>query len=159
MSDPVEQAYRRHYADVYRYLRRRTGDPDRSEDLAQEVFAAAAVALPAVDPAGSVLPWLYTVAQRRFADESRRRSRLARVLPLVAARPPEFGADLGAALRHALARLPAGQRKVLVLKLLRGLPFAEIAAELESSEDAAKMRFSRALRALRAELAEEGVEP
>ena len=159
MSDLVERAYRRHYADVYRFLRRRTGDPDRSEDLAQEVFVAAAAALPTMEERGSVLPWLYTVAQRRFADEARRRIRLARVLQAPVARTPEFGPEVAAAVRSALGRLPAGQREVLVLKLLRGLRFAEIAAELETTEYAAKMRFSRALRALRDELAEDGVTP
>jgi DNA-directed RNA polymerase specialized sigma24 family protein len=47
----------------------------------------------------------------------------------------------------------------VALKLLRGLSFAEIAAELETSPAAAKMRFARALAALREELRQEGVEP
>jgi DNA-directed RNA polymerase specialized sigma24 family protein len=48
---------------------------------------------------------------------------------------------------------------VIVLKLLRGLSFAEIGAEVGVSEAAAKMRFKRALEALREELIERGIEP
>ncbi len=76
VNDTVERAFRRHYGHVYRYIRRRTGDHERAEDLTQEVFAAAAVALPDFSGrADSPLPWLYTVAKRRFADEARRRQR------------------------------------------------------------------------------------
>ena len=46
-----------------------------------------------------------------------------------------------------------------MLKLLRGVRFAEIAEKLGLSEAAAKMRFVRALEALRAELEREGVTP
>ena len=76
VSDAVERAFRRHYGQVYRYIRRRTGVRERAEDLTQEVFAAAAAALPRFRRrAGSALPWLYTVARRRFVDELRRRGR------------------------------------------------------------------------------------
>ena len=74
MEGLAELAFRRHHAQIYRYLRRRTRDADRAEDLAQEVFADAAAALGTGDwqPA-SMLAWLHTIAQRRFADEARRR--------------------------------------------------------------------------------------
>jgi DNA-directed RNA polymerase specialized sigma24 family protein len=55
--------------------------------------------------------------------------------------------------------LPTGQRQVVVLKLLRGLSFAQVGNELGLSEAAAKMRFVRALRELRADLTERGIEP
>jgi DNA-directed RNA polymerase specialized sigma24 family protein len=45
------------------------------------------------------------------------------------------------------------------LKLLRGAKFAEIGARLDISTEAAKMRFVRALEALRSELEKEGLQP
>ena len=45
------------------------------------------------------------------------------------------------------------------LKLLRGAKFAEIGAAVGVSPEAAKMRFVRALEALREELEEGGIEP
>jgi RNA polymerase sigma-70 factor (ECF subfamily) len=62
-------------------------------------------------------------------------------------------------LSRALAALPEAQRQVAVLKLVRGARFAEIGRMLGVSEAAAKMRFVRALEALRVELEQEGVSP
>lgn len=155
MPNSVEQAFKRHYTDVYRYLRRRTGQHERAEDLTQEVFASAAAALPTFNGNAPPLAWLYTVAKRRFADEVRRPG--ARHLP--GRRTPEFGPEIASSIRSALVRLPQGQQEVVMLKLLRGATFTEVAASLGTSEAAAKMRFVRALRALRDELAQEGVEP
>ena len=159
MSDVAEQAFRRHYGQVYRYLRRRTGDHHRAEDLTQQVFAAAVVSLQETESPS--LAWLYTVAQRRFADELRRGATGQRpeALPPVAPLEREYGPDVAAALRAGIARLPEGQREVLVLKLLRGAKFAEIGAKLDVTPEAAKMRFVRALEALRDDLELEGVGP
>jgi RNA polymerase sigma factor (sigma-70 family) len=154
----VEGAFRRHYGHVYRYLRRRVGDPDRAEDLTQDVFAAAARALPEEGP--PALAWLYTVAKRRFADESRRLHREGRFArSLLPSRSADYGPSVTSALREALDRLPDGARQVVVLKLLRGLTFAEIGVELGLTQAAAKMRFARALEELRADLTERGIEP
>jgi RNA polymerase sigma-70 factor (ECF subfamily) len=159
VADVLDQAFRAHYGQVYRYLRRRTGDDGRAEELAQQVFADAAAALPDFGPdAPSPLAWLYTVAHRRFVDEARRRARDAS-LQDEAPESAEYGAELTSLLAAALERLPDEQRTVLALKLLRGLRFREVAATLDIGEGAAKMRFVRALAALRDELEREGVEP
>jgi RNA polymerase sigma factor (sigma-70 family) len=71
----------------------------------------------------------------------------------------DYGAGLAASLRLALDSLPRGQREVVVLKLLRGARFSEIGEQLGISTEAAKMRFVRALEALRTELEEEGLRP
>jgi RNA polymerase sigma-70 factor (ECF subfamily) len=119
------------------------------------VFVDAAASLR--DTGSPELAWLYTVAKRRFADEARKRG--ARISPLSAPEATEYGPDVAAALHTALGRLPEGQRQVVVLKLLRGARFAEIAETLGITEAAAKMRFVRALEALRTELEGEGVTP
>ncbi len=64
-----------------------------------------------------------------------------------------YGHGVAAALRDAIAALPESQRRVVVMKLLEGRSFAEIAARLGASEAACKMRLSRALERLRDELA------
>src|SRR5262245_35783871 len=160
MNDVAERAFRRHYGHVYRYLRRRTGGHHRAEELTQQVFADAVASLR--EEESSSLAWLYTVAQRRFADELRRGAagrRAGALRPVGPAHQAEYGTDVAAALRVAIARLPEGQRQVLVLKLLRGARFAEIGEALEVSPDAAKMRFVRALETLREDLEEGGVAP
>jgi RNA polymerase sigma factor (sigma-70 family) len=158
VDDVAERAFRRHYGDVYRYLRRRTGDHHRAEDLTQQVFVDAVVSLRETE--SPTLAWLYTVAQRRFIDEVRRNAvgqRLAALQPVASER--DYGPNVTAALRASIARLPEGQRDVLVLKLLRGARFAEIGAKLDVTPAAAKMRFMRALEALQDDLELEGVGP
>ena len=56
--------------------------------------------------------------------------------------------DLGA----ALDKLPAGQRAALELRVVQDLPYQEVAARLDTSELTARMRVSRALRALSAHM-------
>jgi RNA polymerase sigma factor (sigma-70 family) len=155
VNDVAETAFRRHYEQVYRYLRWRTHDHHRAEELTQQVFADAAASLR--ETGGPQLAWLYTVAKRRFADEARKRG--AQISPVSAPETREYGPDVAATLRTALVRLPEGQRQVVVLKLLRGARFAEIGETLGLTEAAAKMRFVRALEALRTELEREGVTP
>ena len=160
MNGVAEGAFRRHYGHVYGYFRRRLRDPERAEELTQDVFAAAAASLPEErrgDPPG--LAWLYTVARRRFADEARRSARERKAAGLLPGRSASDYEPIAGALREALATLPGGQARVVLLKLVRGLTFAEIGAEVGLTEAAAKMRFVRALERLRAELSERGIEP
>ena len=164
VGDLAETAFRRHYAQIYRYLRRKTGDHGRAEELTQEVFADAAAALGRFRRGPTpVLAWLYTVAARRFADEARRNAAARAVVPLEAvedsAADRDYGARVTDALQAAISRLPAQQREVVLLKLVHGAPFREIAARVGTSEAACKMRFHRALEALRQELEREGVQP
>lgn len=151
----AEGAFRRHYDHVYRYLRWRTHDHHRAEELTQQVFADAAASLR--DTGEPPLAWLYTVAKRRFADEARKRG--AQIALAAEPEAREYGTEVASALQTALRRLPEGQRQVVVLKLLRGARFGEIGESLGLTEAAAKMRFVRALEALRAELEGEGVSP
>jgi RNA polymerase sigma-70 factor (ECF subfamily) len=159
VNEVAERAFRRHYGQIYRYVRRRTGDHYRAEELVQQVFVDAVVSLR--ETGSPTLAWLYTVAKRRFADEVRRTARTekATLASLPAPEPePEYGVEVATALRGALASLPAGQEEVVVMKLLRGMRFTEIGGVLGITEDAAKMRFVRALEALRDELQTRGVE-
>lgn len=167
MDDPVANAFRRHYEQVYRFLRRRTESDEAAEDLAQAVFADAAARLRYLEHEGPpVLAWLYTVARRRLIDSVREAARgPGRIASLDEARAhavvptPTYGDGLAGSIRAAMATLPDGQRQVVVAKLLEGRPFAEIAARLGLTEAACKMRFSRGLEALRSELSRQGVGP
>lgn len=166
VSDAAERAFKRHYAEIFRFLRRRTASADEAEDLAQIVFTEAAARLPTL-AAGrdSVLGWLYTVARRRLIDHLRRQALRAGTLAeldaarLAAVDDTEYGPAVAAAIAAAVGRLPASQREVVVMALLEGRSFAEIARRVGASEGACKMRFARGLELLRDDLARQGVEP
>ncbi len=156
----TEDAYRRHRGRIYRFFRSRLASHDDAEDLTQRVFLDAVTALSGTkSPPDSMLGWLYTVAQRRLVDEIRRRNRTAHVTGDVTYSPREttYGHEVAATLAEALARLPESQRCVVVLRLLRGVPFTEIGAELGISEAAAKMRFARGIGAVREFLIQAGL--
>lgn len=162
-DDPVAVAFREHRDEVFHYLLRRTGNALEAEELTQQVFADAAAALHH-EPPNTVIAWLYTLAERRFIDELRRRRRAsssALDADAIEALAPtvEHVQQARQALVDAVAALPPDQRQVVVMKLFRGYNFSEIGMALGASEAACKMRFSRAVRAIRAALVEQGLEP
>jgi RNA polymerase sigma-70 factor, ECF subfamily len=160
----AERAFRNHYRDVLRFVRRRTASAHDAEEVTQVVFAQAAQHLDAKRQGSTpVLAWLYTVATRRLVDEARRRSRVGVVAPLngltLAAAERRYGAEVSRTLLLALERLPDSQRAVVVARLIEGRSFAELAATLGVTESACKMRFVRGLESVRAVFEEEGLEP
>jgi RNA polymerase sigma factor (sigma-70 family) len=162
VSEPTDAAFRRHRDQVFRYLRRRTGSDDLAEDLTQEVFLAAAEHLAQLDTDRPILAWLYRVAENRFLDELRRTRRRPRPvsLDLVPEQADlDFRPEIAGALRRASLRLPQAERELIGLRLFAERSFADVAGRLGVSEPAAKMRYLRALRALRVELEKEGITP
>ncbi|HET8741633.1 MAG TPA: RNA polymerase sigma factor [Gaiella sp.] len=166
VGDVREQAFRRHYDRIYRYLRHRTHDDHEAEELAQMVFVEAAARLEQFKPGATpVLAWLYTVAQRRLVDRARVAARRHETISdLDAARLApvddlDFGVDVARAIGDALRRLPEKQRQVAVMKLLEGRSWAEVTERVGASEAACKMRFARALEALQADLHRQGIAP
>jgi RNA polymerase sigma factor (sigma-70 family) len=152
---------RQHRAQVFKYLRRRAPSDELADDLTQEVFETAVAHLGALDQSQPLLAWLYRVAQNRLIDELRRVERRPVLVALDAdalAEPArEFGVDVAIAIRRASMRLTDRDREILGLRLFAECSFGEVARRLHINEPAAKMRYVRALRSLRAELEQEGV--
>jgi RNA polymerase sigma-70 factor (ECF subfamily) len=164
MDELAASAFRAHYDEVFRFVRRRTTTEDEAAEITQSVFAQAAARLdPVKQGSMPLLACLYTVAQRRLVDEARRRARRGTPLPLeaveVASHERLYGDEVAHALKAALAALPRPQRDVVVLRLIEGRSFEEIAAQVGSSEGACKMRFLRGLRVVRDIFKGEGIEP
>jgi RNA polymerase sigma-70 factor (ECF subfamily) len=164
MEDVAQPTLDERYGELFRFVRRRTASNAEAEEITQSVFAQAAARLDAVKQ-GSTPPlaWLYTVAQRRLIDEARRRTIRGTALSLSARAPeaPEasYGPEVATALRTALAALPRTQREVVVLRLVEGRSFAEIAARIGITQAACKMRFQRGLASVRMTFEHEGLEP
>lgn len=132
------------------------GDHHAAEDMAQEAFARAWRGLPTGLEPGQQRAWLHRTSRNLAVDELRRRRRrlMAPIEQLdhLHASVEEAGAPDAA--REALARLSAHERFVLLLRFEAGFTHAEIAQLLDSTEEAARKRVSRAraafLRAYRA---------
>ncbi len=124
------------------------GDRHAAEDLRQEAFVRAWRSLPRdLDP-GRQRAWLRRTAANLAFDELRRRRRRPAVsldaAGEIATATPSAEPD---AAREALAALQAHERLVLLLRFSGGLRHAEIAALLDTSEEAARKRVARARRA------------
>jgi RNA polymerase sigma-70 factor (ECF subfamily) len=159
----------RHQPLVLAIVRRYAATPEDGRDLAQRTFLrafeAARRALRGGEAGGVPFRrWLVRVAVNLARNHRRDAGRWGRpageaalqAVPSGAAGAPEALASAEAAgrMRRAVLRLPARQREVLTLRVDAELPFAEIAAVLDVTENAAKVAFHHAMRRLRAELAE-----
>jgi RNA polymerase sigma factor (sigma-70 family) len=159
-----EDAFRQHFASVYRFIARRVGT-DLAEDLAAEAFATAYRRRASYDPGrGSLRSWLFGIAanlvRERWRDEQQLLELDARLMA-ASARSFDDDADarviaaaLAPRIAGALAALNREQREVLLLHAWADLSNEEIAAALGIANGTARSRLSRARAALRAQLGE-----
>lgn len=135
------------------FFERRGVDAHAAEDCVQDLFVRLLRARPGRPPrrgflevvARSVLvDWFRRARVRGVADEPRAEHAVA-----------EPRHELRLDLQAAIARLPDGQREVVVLALVEGRRYAEVAARLGIPEGTVKSRMYHAVRALRAGLGHE----
>ena len=156
-----ESVVRAYAADVFRYLYWLCRDRSVAEDLSQETFARAWAAWETQRDPKALKAWLFTIARNEHARLYERKP--IEIDPDVeldalvshSASDPALGIDV----RRAFALLPEAYREPLLLQVLGGLSSAEIAATMQSSEDAVNMRLSRARKALRTLLDGDGARP
>jgi len=159
-------AYRllvRRYGDLlYAHALRMVGDADDAADLVQEAFVTGYMKLHTCRDRDRVGAWLFRILANRCKDflRSRRRSWVpfdhAVAVPATGDGPEEAAAraEVGNRLRRALDRLTPEQREAFVLKHVDGRPYEEIAAVMDLSVAALKMRVHRARDALQGLLEE-----
>jgi RNA polymerase sigma-70 factor, ECF subfamily len=160
------RAYARLLRDVVPFIRaiaaHRHRNPDRVEDVVQDVLLTIHRVRHTYDPARPFTPWLAAIAQRRSIDALRRRSRIA-AREVIDQRAYETFVDPAAnremsaneaadALGPALAALPPGQREALELLKLKEMSLKEASRVSGKSIAALKVNAHRAIKALRAKL-------
>ena len=144
--------YAEYHGPLVRLLTRRTGDPARAEDLAQEVFVRAMES-----PPSNPRPWLFAVALNLARDDGRKAIRQERHLALFAAEQSGTSApapdqqvernERAAAVRAALDALTETDRSALLLKA-EGCSYDEIASALGLAKGAIGTTLARARRRL-----------
>jgi RNA polymerase sigma factor (sigma-70 family) len=153
--EPFEKVVDRYGATVLRVCRAVVG-PVAAEDAWSETFLAALQAYPGLRPGSNVEAWLVTIAHRKAIDQVRAQARRpvpAGELPELPdlpepggeGRPGEGDDELWAALKE----LPLKQRQCVAYHYLAGLPYAEIAAIVGGTAEAARRAAADGIAALR----------
>ncbi len=161
----LEALVRATYADSYALAYRLTGNEDDASDVVQEAYLRAYRGLRRFRGEAQFTTWLYRITANCASTVLSRRSRTrtevlgddAVVPDLHPDHDPEGRAaseEERALVADALAHLPGRLRQVIVLRDIYDLSHGSIAAELDISEAAAKVRLHRARRKMREYLAD-----
>jgi RNA polymerase sigma-70 factor (ECF subfamily) len=154
----VEALFRAHYAPLVRGLALAAGSKEAAADAVQDAFVQLHRHWRKVSGYEEPVAWLRRVAVNRVKDQRRgdRRRDAAvgrlRVVSSDAAASPSAALDELADLRDAVTALPRGQRLVVGLHHLTGLPVAEVADALDISEGTVKSQLHDARSNLRSAL-------
>jgi RNA polymerase sigma factor (sigma-70 family) len=148
LKQPFEKVVAEHGSTVLRVCRAVLGPVD-ADDAWSETFLAAMRAYPELPADANLQAWLVTIANRKAIDVTRARSRRAVPTAVVPERagPAPDGPDDD--LAEALDRLPGKQKQAVAYHYLAGLPYAEVAAVLGGSVDAARRAAADGIAALR----------
>lgn len=145
----ADRLIERYYAPMLRYCARHCPDPDRAEDLTQELFLRLFRDIGRYQPAGSFKAYLYAIAYHLCVDELRKPP----ALPLDEA----LCADSGELKRvedrdeaeRLLQRLSPEQREAVLLRCGEELSFKDIAKICDVTVSTAKSRVRLALANMR----------
>lgn len=153
---------RRYQRAVYGMARRETGNHADADEVAQATFVKAHAALGGFRGSGSLKSWLLRICVNLIRNRRRSQKRMTSLEPGALdllmdesqATQTSMGDEIDAArrraqLREAVSGLPEKQRLTVELRIYQGLAFAEVADVLGGTENAAKVNFHHAVKALK----------
>ena len=166
----VPELSRQYLPRIHRAALVLSGNPWDADDLAQETFLVFARTADRFEGRSNLYTWLYGILlnldrrRRRRDGASRRRLRVLwnnepveeRTSP--AADLPLEVAEWNRSLWAEVARLPDGQREVLVLRYSEHLSYADIASALDCPLGTVKSRIFNGLASLKNQFADRGDE-
>jgi len=143
----------------------RLGEPQGVDEVMQEVALAAVAQRAPVSTPTKVAPWLYRLAVRQALLYRRKQGRRRKLADRYAERcraednghpadPLDWlvAAERRQLVREAIARLPARDVEILMLKYAENWSYQQIAQQLGLSQAAVESRLHRARARLRAQL-------
>ena len=154
----LDDLYRRHVGDVYRYTYAVLGNHADAEDVTQTTFVNALRALERGEHPRNPSSWLLAIAHNLVRQRWRQAAARPTEIELVGDVPagvPAEEIELDGLVK-ALQKIPPAQREALVMRELEGRSYQEIAEILGLSVSAVETLIFRARRALREQL-EEGI--
>jgi RNA polymerase sigma factor (sigma-70 family) len=146
---PFQRLLEEHRVGVYRFLVAAVG-PQEADDCFQETFLAALRAYPGLRDASNLRGWLFTIATSKAMDHWRASKRRPLPVETVPERPSPEAADGDPELWRSVGELPPMQRAAVLHRYVLDLPYADVAAALGCSEEAARANAYEGRRKLRA---------
>jgi RNA polymerase sigma-70 factor (ECF subfamily) len=150
-----DELFARHRDAVYGFFRRRVAVRERAEDLTQETFLAVLRGAERWEPRSAVRSYLFGIAFKVLSADRRK-----------SGRETEDGAEPWGSdhteeslwVRHALGKLEAAEREILMLREYEQLSYEEVGAVLRIPVNTVRSRLFRARMALRSHLEPSGKE-
>src|SRR5437764_7387716 len=161
-EEAFRQLVRRYTNLFYSVAKRRIADASLAQEVTQLVFIRLAKAAPKLRGDAELAAWLHRTTVNASIDlwrsESRRRAREEQAVAMQA-NPAEdqIWTELAPHLDEALDELTDADRQAILLRFFDEKSMRELGALFGVSEDAAKMRVSRAIDRLRQELSTRGI--
>ena len=160
LSQALANVARQQHGSLLRFLARRAGSLSDAEDILQEAYVRI-LSVERRDAIQSLDRYLWRSAMNIAADRGRSsqmRRRLAET-HLVDQERLVPSAEFTAAAQEELAlvcktvqQLPSRYHEAFMLRIMRGLPFDDVAREMKISSRMAKIYVSKTLRSLREQL-------
>lgn len=149
-----------HQKPVYGLAVRMLRDHDDADDIAQRTFLRAWDHLEDFEGRCAFRSWLFRICMNLCRNHHRDRQRFVDT-----ANPPELVEEAVGAerlereeilekVREAVTTLPPRQRATVEMRVYQGLAFKEIAAALETTENASKVNFHLAVKNLKKRIGE-----
>ena len=151
----LDDLYRRHVGDVYRYTYAVLGNHADAEDVTQTTFVNALRALERGEQPREPSHWLLAIAHNLVRQRWRQAAARPTMVELVQDVPDDEPGDDDVQLDElvrALQRIPTSQREALVMRELEGRSYKEIAELLGLTTSALETLLFRARRSLAEEL-------
>lgn len=161
--DAFRRLYTSYYPRIYSFVLKRLGNVSDSEDVTSRTFEKALRCIDSFDPGkGSFSSWLYKIAINVSNDQLKpglharvSLDELAEVLVFEGEDSAE-AVQLFVDVTGLIRRLDRAHQVVLVLRYFEDMDQKQMAEVLECSKKAVSMRVTRALRALRKVMKEDG---
>jgi RNA polymerase sigma factor (sigma-70 family) len=150
----LDDLYRRHVGDVYRYTYAVLGNHADAEDVTQTTFVNALRALERGEHPRNPSSWLLAIAHNLVRQRWRQAAARPTEIELVGdvpAQVPDEEIELDSLVK-ALQKIPPAQREALVMRELEGRSYQEIAELLGVTTSALETLLFRARRSLAEEL-------
>jgi RNA polymerase sigma-70 factor (ECF subfamily) len=161
-SAALRTLFHRYYSRLYWFVQRRLHDANLAEEVVADVFFEVWRSAHSFAGASRPSTWIFGIANFKCVGAHRDRRRYKRASMISTnvetlhgyADDRDAGGQIEAReeLRHlqwVIAALPEEQRRVIELALIQGLPYEEIAEQLQVPEGTIKTRVARARARLR----------